>query len=85
MCFVGSESKQLIASKVMKQDLMSLVAGIKSVVFPNKKFWQGYAFIILHTEQALKELLAKKSAILPVTKIEVFLKPNNPQKLVKKL
>lgn len=85
ICFVGSDSKKLIASKLMKQDLMSLVAGIKSIVFPNKKFWQGYAFIILHTEQALKELLAKKLAVLPVTKTEVFLRPNNPQKLVRKL
>ena len=56
---------------------MSLVAGIKSIIFPNKKSWQGFAFIVLHTEKALKELLLRKVATLPITKLEIYIRPNN--------
>jgi hypothetical protein len=83
MCFVGSDFKTPIQTSLMRQDLMSLVAGIKTIIFPNRKVWQGYAFIVLHTEHALNQLLERKTVKLPLTKLTVQLKPHNPSRTEK--
>lgn len=84
MCFIGSKPQKSVDTYILRQELMQLVKGIKSIIFPSGKKWVGYAFIIFYDSESLDTFLAKKTIDLPRTKLVLNIKPHTSDNKSKK-
>ena len=74
ICFIGSRTKLYVNINALRQELFDIVKGIKTVIFPNKKNWTGYAFIMFDSKASLNAFLSLKTVKLSKCGIELFVK-----------
>ena len=84
MAFLGCKSKKEINLTTLHQELMKLVPKVKFVIFPNKKKWKGFAFLLFHTNEQLEEFVVNKKLDCPKTGVVFSVKRHNQDKKIKK-